>query len=141
MNNILIDTCYWFALYDTSDGNHNKALDMITYLELGKIIIPFPTLYETINTRFIKRGEWIKDFEKKLNHNNFYLIKDKEYQDDALNLTFDTVIKQNRFLSLTDMVIRLMLNDINLKIDYLITFDTGDFIDMCQRRRIELINE
>jgi len=32
-----------------------------------------------------------------------------------------------------------VLDDINVKVDYLATFNDADFVDVCQRRRIEII--
>jgi hypothetical protein len=47
----------------------------------------------------------------------------------------------NRPLSLVDTVIREMLSDESLKIDYLITFNIKDFIDVCSRRNITILSE
>ena len=141
MNNIIIDTGFWFALFDSRDQYHNEANELSEYLELGNIIIPFPTLYESINTRFTKRKEWMTEFEKILERPNVTLISDISYKDSALNLTFETTIEQNRPISLVDTIIRIMLDDSNLDIDYLMSFNVGDFFDVCQKRRIEIISE
>jgi hypothetical protein len=44
-----------------------------------------------------------------------------------------------RALSLVDRVVRLMLSDFNLKIDFFITFNAGDFHDLCTRAKIVMI--
>ena len=36
------------------------------------------------------------------------------------------------------MLIRFILNDVNLKIHFLVTFNEKDFMDVCQERRIEI---
>ena len=141
MNNILVDTCFWYALFDARDPDHIKANELVRLLDLGFVILPYPTLYETINTRFSKNRSWVEEFEKVLKNNNTRIIEDNIYKEDALRMTFDSTLNKNRPLSLVDMVIRLMLNDINLKIDYLISFNTRDFIDLCHKNRIELISE
>lgn len=141
MNNILIDTCFWYALFDARDSNHHKALELVFYLELGNVILPYPTLYETINTRFTRNKEWVEEFEKVLKNKNVQILEDLEYKENGLALTMDSILNKNRPISLVDMVIRLMLEDVNLKIDYFITFNTKDFIDLCHKKRIELINE
>lgn len=140
MNNILIDTCFWYALFDARDLDHAKAIELLHYLDLGNVIVPYPTLYETINTRFTRNKAWVKEFEKTLKNDNVNLIEDIEYKENALNLTFDSTLNRNRPLSLVDMIIRLMLEDVDLKIDYLISFNTGDFIDLCHKKGIELIS-
>jgi hypothetical protein len=43
-------------------------------------------------------------------------------------------------MSLVDITLRLMLDDVNLKIDALITFNVGDFVDVCSAKGIELIS-
>jgi predicted nucleic acid-binding protein len=141
MNNILIDTCFWYALYDARDPDHHKANELVNLLELGNLILPYPTLYETINTRFSRNKNWIEEFEKVLRNDNVKFIEDIEYKENALSLTIDSTLNRNRPLSLVDMIIRLMLSDVNLKIDYLISFNTGDFIDLCVKHNIELIDK
>jgi predicted nucleic acid-binding protein len=141
MKSILIDTCFWYALFDPRDAYHEKANELVELLDLGKTIIPFPTLYETFNTRFSKNKNWVESFENILQSNNVEYIEDLNYKEDALSMTFDSTLNKNRPLSLVDMIIRLMLDDDNLKVDYLITFNTGDFVDICHKRRIELIDK
>ena len=40
-----------------------------------------------------------------------------------------------------DMVIREMLEDRNLKIDVMITFNPNDFIDVCIAKNIEIVSK
>ena len=141
MNNIIIDTGYWYALFDSRDKYHIEANRLADYLELGNILMPYPTLYESLNTRFSKRREWMEEFEKIIERENVTLIDDIDYKESALNLTFETTLLQNRPISLVDTIIRIMLDDNNLKIDYLLSFNMGDFFDICQKRRIQFINE
>ena len=44
-------------------------------------------------------------------------------------------------MSVVDSVIREIITDINVKIDYLITFNIKDFQDLCALRRIEIISD
>jgi len=141
MNNILIDTCFWYALYNPKDSDHHKANDLVDYLDLGKIVMPYPVLYETLNTKFTRNKLWVEGFEKILKNKNVQFIDDSDYKESALALTFDSVFIKNRPLSLVDIIIRIMLEDVNLKIDYLISFNTGDFIDLCRKKRIGFIYE
>ncbi len=140
MNNIIIDTGFWFALFNKEDQHHKQAVEIVEYLELGNILIPFPTLYETINTKFSKMKEWFSEFEKILNKENVKLINDEEYKNDALNLSLEYSLRKDRPLSLVDNIIRLMLDDDHIKIDYLISFNIKDFVDICQNKRIEILN-
>lgn len=139
MKNILIDTGFWFGLYDSRDTNFNEANELMTYLEMANIIIPFPTIYETINTRFSKNTLGLESLEKLINSPKVTLIDDSEYKDKALQLTFESSLRLKKPYSLVDMILRLMLEDPCLKIDYLISFNPGDFWDVCVKRNIEIL--
>jgi len=141
MSNILVDSCFWYALFDVSDEHYHKAQKMKGYLECGNIILPFPILYETLNTRFSKRENWMRAFEEYKNRNNTFLIPDTEYRKQALSNTFIYSLVQKRPMALVDISIRLMLEDINLNIKALITFNVEDFSDICYSKGIELVSE
>lgn len=140
MNNILIDSCFWYALFDSSESYHSKALDMKDYLEFGNIILPYPILYETLNTRFSKRDGWMSIFEEYLKRETTFLVPDTEYREKALSETFSYSLVQKRPMALVDVMIRLMLEDVNLNVNALISFNAKDFVDVCQSNRIELIS-
>ena len=137
--NILIDTGFWIALYNTRDQYHENANEIIELIRNENILIPWPTLYEFLNTRFVKdprRIEGFAIFVKK----SVTLIDDAEYRAEAFNIFFGSFNKKNRkTLSLVDLIIREILTDTSLKIDYLATFNSGDFADVCQRRQIEIL--
>jgi len=40
---------------------------------------------------------------------------------------------------MVDCLLRLILDDTNVKIDYLATFNKGDFIDICRKKRVAII--
>jgi predicted nucleic acid-binding protein len=141
MNNILVDSCFWYALFDPSDTHHNKAQKMKDYLDYGNIILPFPILYETLNTRFSKRENWMSVFEEYKNRTNTILIPDTEYREQALSNTFVYSLIQKRPMALVDMSIRLMLEDVDLNINTLVTFNINDFVDICYSKGIELLSE
>ncbi|NCO54003.1 MAG: hypothetical protein COS14_05115 [Bacteroidetes bacterium CG02_land_8_20_14_3_00_31_25] len=138
MTNILIDSGFWYALYNERDEHYNKANELIEYLTLGNIIIPYPCLYETINTRFAKNN--LSDFKLIIEKHSTILIEDNSYKSEALDLTFNSSIQLFKPYSLVDMVIRLMLEDETLNINYLISFNPEDFIDVCCKRRIEILS-
>ena len=67
--NVVIDSCFWFSyLQNRSNDNHDEAVKIFDFLnEVGAdFIVPFPSLYETLNTRLLKLGhkqeaEWFKE--------------------------------------------------------------------------------
>ncbi|HEY5123017.1 MAG TPA: PIN domain-containing protein [Ignavibacteria bacterium] len=141
MKNVVIDTGFWFALFDSSDEHHKEALDIYELIKDNNIIIPFPTLYETINTAFSKQSLWMQKFQEIVNQPNITKLFDEQYRDDALGITFYSSLKQKRNLSLVDVIIRLILDDDTVSINYLVTFNVGDFNDVCNRRNIEILQD
>ncbi len=139
--NVLVDTCFWYAYYDPRDAKHEVASRLMGYLEGLNIVVPYPTLYETMNTRFAKRKDWMAEFQALLSNNSCQVIADEPYKENALSLAFSHSLHQDRPLSLVDMVLRLMISDVNLKIDAVISFNAEDFIDICIQKNIELITE
>ena len=137
--NILTDTGFWIGLLDPTDQYSDVANAISDLIEDYQILFPWPCLYETLRTKYSKRRDRIIILEKLLKKSNVILINDSEYRDSALSSTFHHIIIGKSFHSLVDNVIREILSDINLKIDYLVTFNKRDFIDICNKRRIEIL--
>ena len=55
--NLLLDTGFWYALYEVRDSHHEDAQILADLLDLHNLVLPWPCLYETLNTRFVKRRE------------------------------------------------------------------------------------
>ncbi len=140
MHNILIDSCFWFGLYDIGDEHHQKSLILYSILEFNNIIIPHPVLYETLNTRFTLRKEWMIEFNKLLEKSSTIIVSDVRYKEKALSSVLDYNIHFKRPMSLVDRIIRLMLEDVDLNINSLITYNTKDFVDLCSKKGISLLN-
>jgi predicted nucleic acid-binding protein len=136
--NILVDTGFWYGLYKEKDQYHHKAQNMKKYLEFNNIILPYPVLYETLNTTFVENGKCLSGFTEILNRRTSIPVSDEPYKTKAL---LTVLTETSRPMSLVDRIIRLMLDDINLDIRALITFNVGDFIDICINKGIDLISE
>jgi predicted nucleic acid-binding protein len=136
---IIVDSCFWFALFDSKDEYHDKAdlIDTKYQLDRHKILLPWPSLFEVLNEKFMmsEKIHWREKIKKGL-RNNYELIDDSSYKDDALN----SVLKQKE-LSLVDQVINLMMEDIKLNIKAIITFNVKDFETVARKRTIEVISE
>lgn len=133
--NVLIDTGFWYAFYDGSDEHHEEAVRMMDRLEIHRILIPYPSLYETIDTRFCKRKEWVAHFSRLINSMHCTLIQDDSYKATSLELSVSSSLNHDRAISLVDMVIRQMIEDVNVKTDVIITFNPDDFVDVCRKHK------
>lgn len=151
MKTICIDTCFLLGVYDSTDQYHTKALQYFRdYFESkpNAIFIPWPILYETISTRFVKNkvglAELMQDWVKLNSQKRLILCDDSKYREKALeeyNKELEREYnKTYRDLSLTDRVIRNILRESSsLRINAFITFNERDFTDICRLTRCEMI--
>jgi predicted nucleic acid-binding protein len=136
---LLVDTGYWFALFEPRDDKHNQATPKARFIERMTVAFPWPVLYETLNTRLIKNRPGIDRFERIIKRPNIRRIDDTPYREEALEKTFDEARGGRRSISLCDMVMRLMLEDTRLRIRALLTFNEKDFADVCRRAKVQLL--
>jgi predicted nucleic acid-binding protein len=123
---IVIDTGFWIALFDPSKDPKNsleaeRIADQIVDEEL---IIPFPTLYEFVNSRLSRRDAKLQ-FERFLSRPNVIKLPDTTYRDQALDRFFSKSKSAYSDISLVDEVLKLILEDKSLRIDYIASFDEG----------------
>lgn len=136
--NLLLDTGFWIALYDSRDAHHEDAQLLADNLDPFNLVVPWPSLYETLNTRFVRKRVWLDGIAAYLTRGSTVRLADEAYRERALG----SVLRNQapgRSLSLVDEVMRLALQDPNVRIDALITFNSADFHDICTIRGIELI--
>ncbi|HKM12478.1 MAG TPA: hypothetical protein PL115_01120 [Bacteroidales bacterium] len=138
---ILTDTCFWLGLVDPKDQFHALSLAIAELVEGNTVIFPWPCLYETISTHLARRRERLFVLEKIISKPNIVLLEDSKYKDEALKQVFTYNRKAGFTFSLTDSVIREILKDINVTVNYLVTYNERDFKDICDQRLIEIINE
>ena len=139
IRNILVDSGFWFALYDGRDQYHQQALEKSRLLDSVTVLLPWPCLYETINTRFCKQRKAVAEFEAFLSRPGVVLLEDEPYRENALEAVFVNGRTGRRPLALVDMVLRLILEDPNVRKHGILTFNPGDFADLCGKHSIELL--
>jgi predicted nucleic acid-binding protein len=130
---VLIDTGFWFAIYYKGDQYHKEATAIYNKIQNSQILIPWPTLYEVLNTDFINERIWVENFEKLLKKNNVKRIDDTKYKELALEESMSKSVEKGN-ISLVDGIIRQMLSDLDIKIEYFVTFNHKDFIDILKKR-------
>lgn len=135
--NIVADSGFWFGLFNARDNYHREACSIESSIAVHNLLVPWPSLYETMNTRLMRRRPDRDRFRTYLRRTSTILLDDVSYRSSSLNYVIDQVSTN---LSLVDHVIRSMLEDPNMSISALITFNPSDFIDVCQARGIELID-
>jgi predicted nucleic acid-binding protein len=134
---VIIDTGFWYAFYNARDQHHQLAEQKADLLETSNILLPWPCLYETFNTRFAKNVTAVKSFEALLQQPHIVRISDISYREAALKAVLTTIT--SRRIALVDMVIRLILDDINVRKHGLLTFNQSDFSDLCRKHQIEML--
>ncbi len=145
MITICVDSGFLLGLYDERDQYHSKAKDMfVQYFEgvQNQLLVPWPILYETVSTQITKNRKrmdiFYRDWKNLYSQRRLELLDDKPFREKAIGESFEETLRDPRHyrgLSLTDRVIRNMLSEPDLKIDYFITFNHGDFADVCKRFR------
>ncbi len=87
----------------------------------------------------LRRPAWCIFFQFKfyLKRPNISFLDDEPYRKTALELCFSSSLQASRPLSMVDCLIRLILEDVNVKINHLATFNYIDFIDLCLKRKKE----
>lgn len=140
-SSILTDSCFWLGLIDPNDQYHDISNNILELIENNDILFPWPCLYETISTHLTRRRGRMIYFEKILSRPNITLVEDDTYKIEALNNVFENNRIMGFTYSLTDSVIREILKDINIRVNYLVTFNEKDFKDLCDLRRIEIVSK
>ena len=140
MAEILVDTGVWYALCDPRDRTVTREVveDIYDRVKVHSIIVPWPIAYETLRTRFVRNRLAMERFEQEIKSPRILPLDDAPYREDALELSIDASLRRGRPLSMVDCLMRLLMDDINTRIRYLVTFNQRDFVDICKRRRIEL---
>lgn len=133
---VLVDSGFWFALWNVKDGDkqspnrHREALRLTDELGFSEFLLPWPTLYETLCSRFVGQRKMVEQFIMRMERPNYLKLDDKKYRDAALS-EVQFALTQKRKLSLVDAVLRQMLQDKTLQLQGIITFNVKDFGDIC----------
>jgi predicted nucleic acid-binding protein len=149
MRLVCVDACFLIGLYDERDEHHTKAKDcFIRFFDIGNnhMAVPWPILYETVSTQLVKdRSRMLRlesDWKKLSVRNRLELISDLPYRERVIEDCFRELGKPpGRYwrLSAADRVIRNILADRSVRISAFLTFNRGDFADVCKRVGTQLV--
>ena len=140
MNVLLLDTGVLFAMFDEQDSYHDDAISLSDVFDVASLIIPWPIMYETLRTKFVRKTHCLQEFEQFLIKYRPVKLCDSEYRETALSECLEQSIRKNRPLSLADCLVREVIVDNTVQIDALGTFNVKDFHDVCFGRDVEIIS-
>jgi len=126
-------------MFASGDTYAHEIDEKAEVLDQCLVVVPWPTMYETLRTKFVKKKLALQQLRDYLKRPRVGYLDDVPYREQAMELAFSSALTGRRPLSMTDCLIRLIMDDRNVKIDFLATFNAKDFVDVCRRRRIELI--
>ena len=137
---LLVDSGFFFALFNPRDQHHDDACEKQDWLEHLAVVMPWPTLYETINTRFVRQPETMARFESIMQAPDTEFLDDNPYRLAAYSYTIEQgKTRPHLALSLVDSVLYAILDDVNVRIDAMLTFNHRDFADVCRIKKVELL--
>ena len=139
MQRLLVDSGFFFALFDARDQHHADAIAKQDWLEILSIAIPWPILYETINTRHARRPDWIARFENIVRSRDTEFIDDAPYRLDAFDEVMLRGKTQRHAMSLVDAVLHSILADPQVRVDAMLTFNLSDFAGICSAKRVHIL--
>jgi hypothetical protein len=91
-----VDTGIWFAMFDPRDQHRARIGEIAEYLDLCHLILPWPTLYETLRTRFVRNRNALQRFEVYLKRPRISFLDDKPYRKTAIDLCFSSGLQACR---------------------------------------------
>jgi predicted nucleic acid-binding protein len=146
---VCVDSGFLIGLYDESDDYHERAGEhFVNHLDsdFSQLLIPWPILYESVSTKMSRRQDHLasleRDWRKLKGRGRLVLLDDRDFRERAMEECLSAHAHlpiRYRPLSLADRVLRHMLSEI--KVDVFITFNEGDFADVCARRGQTLVGK
>ena len=136
---VLIDSGFFIALFNERDQHHASARQLEEWLDVATIVLPWPILYETVNTRLARQPGNLAKFGAIVRLPETLLLDDAPYREDS----FAAVLAQNPAkgsLSLVDAVLCNIIEDVNVPISAMLTFNERDFRAVCYENNVELLD-
>lgn len=141
----MVDSGFILALYK-NEGEQTKRVrhtfEKIISASESVLVLPWPIMYERLNSEFVANKGWIKRFN--FDWNNLKRARKVEYADDApfreacrkelLGLSPE---RSGRFkaLSLADRILMDLIDDHSRNIEALLTLDLAGFGGFCSKNR------
>ncbi|SEH27860.1 PIN domain-containing protein [Rhizobium sp. NFR12] len=139
MANFLVDTGVWICLCDERDraATREEISLIFELIRPHTIVMPWPVAFETLRTRMVSNKIASGILERELKSAPIEFLDDSRYREDAFQLALESS-RRGRPLSMVDCLLRLLMEDRNVKVDFFATFNDGDFHDVCAAKGIEM---
>lgn len=138
---VLTDSCFWIGLVDSKDQHHETSNAIAELINDYTVIVPWPCMFESVSTHLVKNRKKTLFFEEKIKQPGVKLFPDDKYREIALSKVFDYNRNLGFSFSLVDSILREILKDTNVRVDYLVTYNERDFSDICADMQIGIINK
>lgn len=143
MSIFLCDSCFVISLADNTDVMHNASCSYLQSHKTGHYyLIPYPSMFETLSQRMVDNALALMRLEHIFLKNtevNVAYISDQSFRDISLAECMNDRQNIARHLSLVDTIIRNMVKSKNIRKDALISFNAGDFRDVCTQNGVDMI--
>jgi len=128
---------------DGNDEHHEQAnrlesegwLDPITKC----LLLSWSILYETLNTRFVNQLGCLEWFDHIARSGKTVLLEDTAYRKAVFDMPLSHPAPAGRPLSLFDKVLHGIIEDPNVSVSAMLTFDIRDFWEVCRKNDVELV--
>jgi predicted nucleic acid-binding protein len=150
MNAICADSGFLIGLYDERDEFHERATQYFSDLfanTLNQLVVPWPIVYETISTRMVRNRQRMivleRDWKRLQAKQQLVLLDDRPFRAGVIDECFDETRKppmHYRHLSAVDRVMRNILADMSIRIDFFVTFNVKGFSDVCKVTRRTILS-
>src|SRR5580704_13820578 len=102
MQYALADTGLWYAMFDQHDQYHIQSKRKAEILNASRIVLPWPILFETLRTKFVRNAVALARFERFLKTPNLVYLDDSPFRHAAMELALESSLRQKRPLSMVD---------------------------------------
>ena len=93
MRYALVDTGVWYAMFAPGDpyaGNIDKKAEV---LDQCQVVVPWPTMYETLRTKFVKKTPALQQLRNYLKHPRVQYLDDAPIVNKRWNLLFHRLLR------------------------------------------------
>lgn len=133
---LLVDTGFFTALLHERDPYHASAVANQDWLEALPVVLPWPILYETINTRLARRPHLMARLDALVSSDQTTLLDDATYRSNCYSMVIQS---RGQAPSLVDAVLQCVIEDANVRIGAMLTFNRRDFAWICAQHQVELL--